>query len=64
MSTPTEVSPGVFAIKRMRDEEFVLQDYAAIAAALNLGTDQITWSISDTETDGVDQHSLVGQAAS
>ena len=64
MSAPTEISPGVFAIKKMRDEEFHLTEYAAIAVALNLETHQITWSISDSETDGVDQHSLVGQAAS
>jgi predicted transcriptional regulator len=64
MSAPTEVSPGVFAIKKMRDEEFCHTEYAAIAAALNLEVDQVAWSISDTETDGIDQHSLVGQAAS
>ena len=64
MSAPTEISPGVFAIKKMRDEEFHLTEYVAIAAALNLETYQITWSISDSENDGVDQHSLVGQASS
>ena len=63
MTTPTEISPGVFAIKKMRDEEFCVIEYAAIAAALNLETSQITWSISDSETDGIDQHSLVGQAS-
>lgn len=63
MTTPTEISPGVFAIKKMRDEEFCETEYAAIAAALNLETSQITWSISDSETDGIDQHSLVGQAS-
>lgn len=64
MSAPTETSTGVFEIKKMRDEEFVTDDYAAIAAALNLEIGQIAWSVSDSEANGVDQHSLVGQAAS
>jgi hypothetical protein len=54
----------VYSIKKMRDEEFVTEDYIAIATALNLETSQISWLISDTETNGVDQHSLAGQAAS
>jgi len=44
-------------------EEFSLEgDFAAIAAELNLSTDQITWTIEDDQADGIDGKSLVGRA--
>lgn len=44
-------------------EEFTTDgDFAAIAAALNLTTDQITWTLEDDQADGIDGKSLVGRA--
>lgn len=44
-------------------EEFSLEgDFAAIAAALNLSHDQISWTIEDDQADGIDGKSLVGRA--
>jgi hypothetical protein len=50
-------------IFKTHGEEFTLgTDFAAIAAALNLSNDQITWTIEDDQADGIDGKSLVGRA--
>lgn len=50
-------------IFKAHNEEFSPErDFAAIAAALNLSTDQITWTIEDDQADGIDGKSLVGRA--
>lgn len=50
-------------IFKVHGEEFSLdQDFAAIAAALNLSHDQINWTIEDDQADGIDGKSLVGRA--
>ena len=66
--TPTMViqdaAPAGKKIFKTHGEEFSLEiDFAAIAAALNLAQDQITWTIVDDAADGIDGHSLVGVPA-
>ena len=50
-------------IFKTHGEEFSFDgDFAAIAAELNLTTDQITWTIEDDQANGIDGKSLVGRA--
>ena len=59
-----DASPAGKKIFKPHAEEFSVEgDFAAIAAALNLPADQITWSVVDDAVDGIDGHSLVGVAA-
>lgn len=55
--------PSGKKIFKPHGEEFsVDQDFAAIAAALDLSNDQITWVVEDDQVDGIDGKSLVGRA--
>ena len=59
----TDIENGKKVFKPHGEEFTLAGDFAAIAAALNLPTEAVTWSIEDDAIDGIDGKSLVGRVA-